>query len=181
MKSGKYILYVHCYSHRGGTSGFDAEVEFNGQIYEFSYHKNLNQSEKVIVAEVHLDKNGNFSIEKSLPSSVSSKTVWGLKTNQFIPVSVLMFSPNYWDEQSGIGNKHYFFILSDCKNETNPNGFYNEYLKEDLMRHKKVFEALGSKMKVEDSDNQLSGVGFSSTMQNYVIAKVDNRVIKIIF
>lgn len=181
MKVGKYTLFVHNYSHRGGTSGFDAEVEFAGQTYEFSYHKELKQGERVIVAEISLDKNGLFEIGKSISSSVSAKTVWNLKTNQFIPVSVLMFSPNYWDEQKGIGNKHYFFVLSDCKNETQPNGFYNEYLKEDLMRHKKVFEALGSKMKVENSDNQLSGLGFSTTKQDYVIAKIDDHITKIIF
>lgn len=181
MPVGKYVLFVHNYSHRGGTSGFDAEIEFNGQIFEFSYHKDLKNGEKVIVAEVTLDKNGNFSISNSLPSSVSSREVWGLKTNQFVPVSVTMFSPNYWDGQVGIGNKHYFFILSGCKNESNPNGFYNEYLKEDLMRHKKVFEALGSKMKVENTESQLSGLGFSSTKQDYVIAKVDGKITKIIF
>jgi len=182
MKPGKYIMSVHNYSHRGGTSGFDAEIEFNGQLYEFAYHKNLKDGETVVVAEV-LYKDGEFSILKSLPSSssVNSRTTWNLKTNQFTPVSVVMFSPNYWDEQKGIGNKHYFFILSNCINESNPNGFYNEYLKEDLLKHKKVFEALGSKMKVDDSDTQLSGLGFSSTKRDYVIAKADGRIIKIIF
>jgi len=181
MNPGKYVLAVHNFSHNGGTSGFDAEIEFNGQIYEFSYHKDLRQKETVVVAEVMYNKDGTFSIAKSLPSSVSTKTVWNLKTNQFAPVSVFMFSPNYWDEQKGNGNRHYFFILSNCINETTPNGFYNEYLKEDFMKHKKVFEALGSKMKVENSDQQLSGLGFSSTQQNYVIAKIDNRITKIIF
>lgn len=48
------------------------------------------------------------------------------------------------------------------------------------MKHKKVFEALGSKMKVENSDVQLSGLGFSSTKQDYLIVKMDGRVTKII-
>lgn len=181
MKPGKYVLFVHNYSHRGGTSGFDAEVEFGGQIYEFSYHKDLKANDKVVVAEVILDERGNMSLGKSLPSSTSTKTIWSLKTNQFVPASVVMYSPNYWDEQDGIGNRHYFFILSGCKNESQPNGFYNEYLKEDMMRHKKVFEALGSKMKVENSDIQLSGLGFSTTKQDYIIAKVDGHITKIIF
>jgi hypothetical protein len=133
------------------------------------------------VAEVTKNKDGSFTIGKSLPSSVSTKTICNVKTNQFIPVSVFMFSPNYWDEQKGNGNRHYFFILSNCKNETQPNGFYNEYLKEDLLKHKKVFEALGSKMKVENSESQLSGVGFSSTKQDYIVARIDNRITKIIF
>ncbi len=181
IQYGKHVLYVHCYSNNGGNTGFEAELEINGQLYEFSYGKGLRTGEKVVVAEVTKNKDGSFSIGNSLPSSVSTRDVWGLKTNQFVPVSVTMFSPNYWDGQVGIGNKHYFFILSGCKNESNPNGFYNEYLKEDLMRHKKVFEALGSKMKVENSDSQLSGLGFSSTKQDYVIAKVDGKITKIIF
>jgi len=181
MPVGKYNLVVHCYSNNGGRTGFEAEVEFDGQLYEFSYDKELKNKESVMVAEVTKNKDGSFTMGKSLPSSVSTREVWNLKTNQFVPASVFMFSPNYWDGQVGIGNKHYFFILSNCVNETNPNGFYNEYLKEDFTKHRKVFEALGSKMKVESSDNQLSGIGFSSTQRNYVIAKVDGKVTKIIF
>jgi len=75
-------------------------------------------------------------------------------------------------------------MLDKCINDTNPNGFFNEFLKEELMVHKKVFEALGSEMKVADSNNQLSGVGFSSTQRNEIICKVEGsftRTIKIIF
>ena len=37
MPSGKYELFVHCYSNRGGHDGFKAEVEFDGQIHSFEY------------------------------------------------------------------------------------------------------------------------------------------------
>lgn len=46
------------------------------------------------------------------------------------------------------------------------------------------FEALGAKMKVEPSDNQLTGLGFSTTQKASVICKVDGsfkRIIKINF
>jgi hypothetical protein len=182
MQKGIYTFLVHGYSIRGEQKGFDAEIEFEGQIFHFNYNKKVKTSEYVEVAKVDFDGT-NFKIISSLPSTTAVKEVWGVKSNQFQKVSMLMFSPNHWDEQ-GVGNKHYFFILEGCKNPGTPRGFYNEFLKESLMPQKRVFEALGDKMKVEQSDIQLSGLGFSSTQRNSIVAKVEGsitRTIKINF
>ncbi|MDB5053481.1 MAG: hypothetical protein JWM44_1531, partial [Bacilli bacterium] len=182
MLEGDYPLWVHNYSHNGGKSGFKAEIEFDGQLHSFEYDKELRQKEEVQVAIVHFSRKNGFTITEKLPSQTSSKEIWGLKTNQFIPVSVVMFSPNYWDEQKGIGHKHYFFMLKGCTNPEQPNGFYNEFLREELMQHKRAFEAIGSKMAVENVADQLSGLGFSSTKRNELLMKVkgqSERVIKI--
>lgn len=185
MQPGTYKLFVHQYSG-SVKNGFRAEVEFDGEIYSFEYNRRMSRGERVQVAEVILDNDGNFSIKEMLSgnSKVSSKTIWGVKTNEFTPVSVICYSPNYFDEQEGIGHKHLFFMLNGCNNDEQPNGYYNEFLKHDLEKHRRVFEALGSKCHVEDSEEQLSGIGFSMTKRADLVVKVKGateRIMKVKF
>ena len=136
-----------------------------------------------LLQKVTLNADGTFTIKELLellPSNVSSKDIWNVKTNQFIPVSVICYSPNWWDTDNGIGHKHVFFMLKDCINPEQPNGMFNEYLKEELLNHKRVFAALGSKMHVKDTDDQLSGVGFSTTKRDEVIVKVKGKIERVV-
>lgn len=183
MKPGTYKFYVNQYSFRN-SQGFKAEVEVNGEIHSYEYNSPVRGN--VDVAEVILDQSGNFKVVDKLPGNCAtiSKDVWGIKTLQFTPVSVVCYSPNYWDEQKGSGHQHLFFMLKDCINPEEPNGYYNEFLKPELEQHRRVFEALGSKAHVKDVDDQLSGVGFSLTKRNDLIIKVKGateRVLKVKF
>lgn len=178
MLAGDYDFFVRNYAHRGGRSGFKAEIEFDGQIHSFDYPHELRDKETVRVATVHYDNDGHASITNILDGTQTSREIWNLQTNNFIPVSVIMYSPNYWDEQEGIGHRHCFFMLKDCHNPEEPNGFYNEFLNNDLMAHKRVFEALGGRMKVTDTADQLSGVGFSTTKRDEVVVRVTGNSIK---
>ena len=183
MIPGTYKFFVNQFAYRG-SQGFKAEIEVNGEIHSYEY--NAPVLGNVDVAEVILDQSGNFKVVDKLPGNCAtiSKDVWGIKTLQFTPVSVVCYSPNYWDEQKGIGHQHLFFMLKDCINPEEPNGYYNEFLKPELEQHRRVFEALGAKAHVKDVDDQLSGVGFSLTKRNDLIIKVKGateRVLKVKF
>jgi len=182
MKEGTYKLVVNQFCKRETYDvGFEVEIEFDGTVFCFAYPKAV--SGNVEVAQIKYSRKDGFEIIKSLPSSQTSKVVWGLPTQTFHKVNVLMHSPNHWDGH-GVGNKHFFFMLDKCVNEGKARGFYNEFLNEELNAHRKVFEVVGSKMKVEESENQLSGIGFSSTQRSSVLCRVKGsftRTLKINF
>ena len=184
IRGKTFRFYVNCFTDRGGRGGFRAEIEAFGNVYSYNYNaaNGMRTGMNINVAEVTIDNNGNASIKHFLSStsSISTHEVWNVSTNQFVPVSMIMFSPNYWDEQTGNGHRHVFFILKDCINDESPNGMYNEFLKNDLLEHKRVFEALGAKMAVQQTDDQLSGVGFSTTKRNSLIVKVKGATERIL-
>jgi hypothetical protein len=184
LKEGDYRLVVNNFSKRETKDGgFEVEIEFQGTSYFFSQEHNPSQSANVEIAVFNYSKNRGLTIVKSLPEKKSSKEIWGISTQKFHRASVILNSPNHWDGQK-TGNRHLFFILDKCKNPDEARGFYNEFLTQDLDKHRKVFEILGSKMKVEESDEQLSGLGFSSTLKASVICRVKgsfNRTIKVQF
>ncbi len=183
MREGKYKFQVHNYSHCNGETGFTAEIEYGGVIHKFAYDKALRDGEYVDVAELTFSKEEGIKFLKKLPSTETTKNIWGLNTNRFHKVRTVMYSPNHWDGEE-TGNRHWFFIMEGCDNPGKVRGFFNEFLKEELNRHRKVFEVLGGKMKAEVSDEQLSGLGFSSTKRNSVLVRVtgkSQRVIKLVF
>jgi len=183
IEEGVYTYLIHNYSRSKSTAGFTAEFEYDGVIHTFQYPKALFGDQKVSVLKVNYSKTEDIRIIESLPSTQVSKTVWSMLTQTFRKVSMIMASPNHWDDRVQ-GNKHWFFILDGCKNDTLARGFFNEYISETLREHRKVFEVLGSRMRVPESDEQLSGLGFSSTQRNNVLCRVSgsfNRVVKIMF
>jgi hypothetical protein len=182
MLEGKYKVFVNNYTLREMSDvGFDFEIEYGGVVHTYHYSKRVDGGENVLVAEFEYSKKKGIRFIKSLPSSVSSTDVWNLSTQQFHEVSMIMNSPNYWDDQ-GVGNKHVFFMLKNCVNDKPSRGFYNEFLKDKLHTHRKVFEVLAGKMKAPPSEHQLSGLGFSTTKKDCFICRVTgkfNRVLKV--
>lgn len=184
MAEGLYTLKVNQFNQRNPDSkGFTAQVEFGGQTFTFIYEKPLKSDEWVEVATLKYSREDRLEIVKSLPTTTTGREVWGVKTQTFCPVNVITLSPNFWGEQAS-GNRHYFFMLDGCANPGEARGFYNEFLRSELDQHRKVFEMVGAKMPTAPATEQLSGLGFSSTVRNHVIARVKgsfNRDLKITF
>lgn len=190
MPEGTYIYKIHNWDFRNPTTGGGkAEIEFEGQIFEYDYSL-LKNKEWTTIAEVTL-KNGTFTIKHHAKLAGStSQTIWGMQSNEFHNVNIALLSPNYWDENAGIedavgtGNKHYFFMLEGAKADEHPRGFSNEFLRADLKPHRKVFEVLSHRLIIEQSDDQLTGLGFSYTKRDSVVVRVTGstkRIMRIVF
>lgn len=186
MKEGRYSVNVNQFTSRERIDiGFSVEIECQGQVLTFGYDKSLRDKESVIVAEFDYSKSKGLTLVNSIghDSKVNSKQVWGVDTNKFHTASMILQSPNFWDGNH-IGNSHLIFVLDQAHNDELARGFFNEFLKPELEVHKRVFEALGSRMKVDPADKQVSGLGFSITQHTDLVVKVDGhftRTLKIKF
>lgn len=182
MPEGVYTCCIHNWSYRQSGGRGKAEIEFGGQVFEYVYPRTKNH-QWITVAEVTL-KDGKFSIEHKLPqgSHLNSIEKWGLKTGTFVKVKQAMVSPNYWEGETG--NKHYLFFLENCINDESPRPFYNEQLNSKLDLHRKTMEMVASKVKIPESSDQLSGLGFSETQKSSMIVRVEGafkRNLKVVF
>lgn len=185
LMDGQYKISVHNFRQREAKdTGFQLEVEFEGQVHHFSYDRPLPNRSEVHVLTMHVENGKLIKIDTHggiAGGSEMSTEKWGVKTLLPTRVNMMMLSPNHWENSSRIGNKHYFFILDKCLNPDPVRGIYNEFLANSLDQHRKVFEVLGAKTKCQPSNNQLSGVGFSSTQPAAVKVIADGRPFTIKF
>jgi hypothetical protein len=182
-RDGEYKFTVNQYSRRySENEGFRLEIEVQGALHELSYPKGMRTGENVSITLTIANgqlagiKHGTGMTNRSV-----STEKWGVKTLTPVRVDTIMTSPNFWEGAGDVGNKHWFFMLEGCKNPDATRGFVNEFLRGSLDPHRKVFEVLSSKTKCPPSDSQLSGVGFSSTRGDKVIAIADGRTYEVQF
>ena len=185
MIGGTYELWVHNFSLRESRDvGFTVQVEFDGEVYEFHHPTAVGRDQRIHVCDVTYDKSTlRFSITPKLQHTKQSKQIWGIDTQKYHRVKAIMHSPNHWDGE-GVGNKHVMFLIEGCANDGSARGFFNEFLKEDLMPHRKVLEMVGAKLPVAPAADQLSGLGFSTTQKHEVMCRVHGsftRTIKVVF
>jgi len=174
MKSGKYSVMVTQYTQRNtSTDGFEVELEFDGKVYTYFSDKFMKSGENVKIVDFEYSSNGLKIIKEYLTERSSPSNIWGINTQNFVRVNAIMNSPNYWETSGNVGTQHVFFMLEACKNPENIRGLYNEFINNELItKHKRMFEVLGNKLKVQYSEDQLSGIGFSLTKRTSFIVKV---------
>ena len=185
MLKGKYKVIVNNFSKRETTGqGFTVQLEYKGEQFEFSSDKNPASKADITAFEFEITQSGDIKFTKEMNSSIASEPIWGIGTNKFHKVKQFMLSPNHWGTDTG--NKHYFFFLENCLSDETPRPFFNEFLRPEFDEHGKVFEIMGSKLKIQPSDTQVSGIGFSETQRNSMIVRVkgythSNNIFKINF
>ena len=165
---GNYEFFVRNYSNRN-SQGFTAELEINGEIFEYSYNQRVGNDIPFATVTIALD--GSYSVVHHLPSSVTSRELYGLDTQKFHKVNLLCLSPNYWKENAR-GHKHFFFMLDGCQTKQELRGFHNENFNGELSAHRKVLEVLATSALLEPASDQLSGVGFNATVHDEVTLKL---------
>ncbi len=182
IKDGAYRFFIKNYDG-GRNSGAKAEIAYGDEV--FTYVVDHEIMRPVDIATVHIKNGAIDHIDQSkylVDSNATSKEIYGLETNMFHKVNLVCLSPNHWD--GCVGNKHYFFMLDGAKSPESIRGFHNEFLRPELLEHRKVMEVLGTTLKVESTDKQLSGLGFNATVRDEVVLRLQGthkRVIKVQF
>lgn len=189
--TGVYTLSVHQFCKRESRdTGFEVEIDVLGQLYMYTFDNVMTQGKTVKVATITVKEDGSVTVDGPIAKAQTSKTIWNVNTLMFHRVTAIMLSPNCWsnshsdNDARAIGNKHYFFMLDGCQNDGSARGFYNEFLSNELEPHRKTMELVGSKMRTEESGDQMSGLGFSSTQRNSVTVRVSGsfqRTLKVTF
>ena len=165
VADGIYTVTVNNFSKREAINvGFTVQVVSNTDVRNFTSEKSPAANTNFSVGKFTV-KNGqivNWEVNSILTSETQKTTKWGLETQDYVVIDSVMLSPNHWDGEKS-GNQHYFFLTKECACDEPMRGFYNEFLTGELNEHRKVFEFLGDKTKCAVADEQLAGLGFSST------------------
>lgn len=180
----EFDFYVHQYSERR-SEGFKAEIEFKGVQFQYEHPYPIQQGKNVKVATVKFI-DGEFTIKHHLTPTDGfgvEKEIYNLKSGHFHKVKLACLSPNHWGENA-VGNKYYFFFLEGAQAQKSMRSFHNENLKGDLVVHRKVMEVLANTTMVESTQEELSGIGFNSTVRDDVVLRLKGshkRVVRVKF
>ena len=73
-------------------------------------------------------------------------------------------------------------MIENCRVDTPIRSFHIENLNTELTKHRKVMEVVGATNMINPVDDQLSGLGFNSTVEDSLIVRVNSkRMYKVVF
>jgi hypothetical protein len=188
LLDGDYHIRVNNYNKRESVDvGFTLQVAFAGQSWEARFPQAVPSKNTIDCCKITIS-NGQLSgivwgprLLVGPAAAAAGGQHWNVPLGAPAPVDTILTSPNHWEGAGGRGNQHWFFILRGCGNPEPTRGIYNEYLRSGLQEHRKVLELLGAKTKCPPTEDQLAGVGFSSTVPAVVAITVDGRPYDLVF
>ena len=173
---GTYAVSVNNFNRRENRDvGFTLQVADAAGLTNYAYPAAVAHKQTVECLTATVDAQGNVTYSASAALSQTSAEVtgekWGVPFGHLAEVRCVMLSPNHWDGRE-VGNRHWFFILKEARTDEQPRGLYNEYLRADLAKHRKVFDVIGERTRPVITGEQLSGIGVSSTLRRSVVFEV---------
>jgi hypothetical protein len=175
LKPGHYKCYVNNYNKRDELTTFKFQVQINNEVKDYVHENKLKDCEAVNIGYFDVVDSTNIKFVSNFPEETSSNSgsVWGIKLNEFVDVNMILPSPNHWKgEAVNKGNKHMFFILEGCRPTEPVNGFFNEFVINELRDFRKVLEHIGGNAAEETSHTPMCGIGFSETLNDHFFVKV---------
>lgn len=175
VPDGNYTVEVKNFCRRTSGRGFGLRVSNSEGVTNYRFDSVLGDS-KTVRCLTFKGVGGKMTDLRIVDPAVvvtggSKQDMWNLTTQAYVPVDMIMLSPNFW-EGKRYGHKHTMFMLRDCKNPESVRSFYNEQLISDLQKDRKVMEVVGGRMRVAYADEQMAGVGFSESKNASVNLRV---------
>lgn len=181
IADGEYVFRVHNFDKRNVGSGFNAKSEcmivHDGVKTTYQLHDQLDNRELLVICTVSVKdgKQVNLEVNKQFKPYVNGDE-YNIAVGEYLPVSMIMNSPNHWDTGNKKGPKHHVFMLEGMTFTGKPKGFFTEYLLPELHTERKALTVLADKMRCEESSDQLTGLGFSDNVREQDKKQLSVRV-----
>ena len=179
----KATFIVNNFSGREGNNGFQIEVKIEDSIQSYSYNKSIKHKEKVELFTIKDGKIDNIHPDLvPIEAECISGSIWGLNVSQWVEVTQMCMSPNYWGDN--IGNEFLFMFLKGCSwgESTKPRGIFNEMVRNSIKEgNRQALNHLGSLIEVETIKGpECSGLGFNTSQATSFFVKVNQKQYEVV-
>lgn len=170
LEDGKYTFGVHNFDKREDSPDnpvSEVRIIVNGEERMYQLNRQLTNKQRVEICSIMVE--GGVPVKATINKEFvkyNQLDRWNVTKEEFVPVGMVMTSPNHWVDASAKGVLHYMFMVKDMKYPGEPSGFFPEYLPRELHKCRKVMSQLSDLMRCAESEEQLTGFGFSESARN---------------